>query len=85
MVGADQSPATCSLGILPGADPLAALAADAAERIGPLRAGPTPAGWCSWYELYARVTEDDVLASLDVAQRQFDQRAFRIIQVRSNI
>ncbi|HEY2805262.1 MAG TPA: glycoside hydrolase family 36 protein [Gemmatimonadales bacterium] len=80
-VSVDQSPAAASLGILPGGDPLASLGSDAAERIGPLRAGATPVGWCSWYELYARVSEEDVLASLEVARRQFDTRFFRIIQV----
>jgi hypothetical protein len=80
-VSADHPPAVCSLAILPAEDPFAALAADAATRVGPLRSGPVPAGWCSWYELYARVTEEDVLASLDVARHQFDPRFFRTIQI----
>ncbi len=81
IVAADRSPASCSLGILPGADSLGSAGADAAERVGPLVNQPVPAGWCSWYELKADVTEDAVLASLDVAQRRFDPRFFRIIQL----
>jgi hypothetical protein len=80
-VGADDPPAQATLTLLPSADPLAALGRDAARRSPPPRAGAVPAGWCSWYELYDRVSEDAVIASLDAAQRHFDPRAFRFIQL----
>jgi hypothetical protein len=80
-VGADDPPAHATLTLLPSADPLAALGRDAARRSPSPRAGAVPAGWCSWYELYANVAEDDVLASLDAAQRHFDPRAFRFMQL----
>ena len=79
MVSLDHAPAVASLTIIPSADPLGALGADAAARVGPLRPG-VPAGWCSWYELAERVTEDDVMASLAIA-RTFDPRAFRVMQI----
>ena len=79
-VSLDQVAAVSSLTILPSADPLGALGADAAARAGPLRPD-TPAGWCSWYELYERVTEDDVVAAIETARGQFDPRGFRLIQV----
>jgi len=81
IVSADDVPARARLALLPAADPLEALGRDAARRIPAPRAGPVPAGWCSWYELYANVTEDDVLANIEAAQRHFDPRAFRFIQL----
>jgi Melibiase/Beta-galactosidase jelly roll domain len=40
-----------------------------------------PAGWCSWYELFGNVTEDDVVANLEFCAASFDRRYFRLIQL----
>lgn len=40
-----------------------------------------PAGWCSWYELFDRVTEADVLANLEFCAAHFDRRFLRTIQI----
>lgn len=40
-----------------------------------------PAGWCSWYELYDKVTEADVIANLEVCAARFDRRFLRTIQI----
>jgi hypothetical protein len=40
-----------------------------------------PAGWCSWYEFYDRVTEADVTANLEFCATRFDPRFLRTIQV----
>jgi hypothetical protein len=78
-VSADHPPALASLAIVPSPDPLATLGALAAE--GGTARGVVPAGWCSWYELFARVTEEDVAANIAVARERFDPRAFRFIQL----
>jgi melibiase-like protein/beta-galactosidase-like protein len=46
-----------------------------------LAAVVTPAGWCSWYELYGKVTEDDVVANLELCAATFNRRDFRLIQL----
>jgi alpha-galactosidase len=79
-VSVDLPPASATLTIVPGPDPLAALGALAQDAAGPV-APQVPAGWCSWYELYAQVTEDDVVANVAVAREHFDPRAFRFIQL----
>jgi hypothetical protein len=40
-----------------------------------------PAGWCSWYELFGKVSEADVIANLEFAAATFDRRFFRYIQL----
>jgi melibiase-like protein len=69
----------------PGADPVTALDAVLAptseadrER---LAAAVVPAGWCSWYGLKGGVTQDDMVANLDLAARHFDPRYLRFIQL----
>jgi len=79
-VGVDLPPAVCSLTVLGADEPLEALGDDAAARIAALRF-PALAGWCSWYELYADVSEDDVVTNLEFARTHFDPRAFRVIQL----
>ena len=79
-VGATVPAATTTLRILPGDDPLAALGTLVSLGEAP-EGRPAPAGWCSWYELFERVTEADVIANLEVARREFDPRAFRVIQL----
>lgn len=75
---------TLRLAFDPGGDPLAALRAAAApsdtdrERLATLAA---PAGWCSWYELGADVTEDAMIANLTTAAASFDRRHFRYVQL----
>ena len=44
-------------------------------------AAGAPAGWCSWYELYDRVTESDVLANLEACATNFDRRFLRYVQI----
>jgi hypothetical protein len=46
-----------------------------------LAATTVPAGWCSWYELFGKVTEDDVVANLELCAATFDRRFFRLIQL----
>ena len=57
----------------------------AAARPGPADqdrfAAAAPAGWCSWYELYDKVTEADVIANLEVCAARFDRRFLRTIQI----
>ncbi|MFI5280385.1 MAG: alpha-galactosidase [Gemmatimonadales bacterium] len=80
-VSADHPPAVASLTIIPSADALATLGALAATGAAGSLKTAAPAGWCSWYELYARVTEEDVAANIAVARERFDPRAFRFIQL----
>ncbi len=40
----------------------------------------TPAGWCSWYEYYDRVTEQDLVSNLEALQRQ-PELAVKIVQL----
>ena len=40
-----------------------------------------PAGWCSWYGLYDRVTEADVIGNLEFCATRFDRRFLRTIQI----
>ena len=42
---------------------------------------PAPVGWSSRSELGGRVTEDDVVANLELAARTFDRQQFRLIHV----
>lgn len=44
-------------------------------------AAPAPAGWCSWYQLFDRVTEADILANLDACASLFDPRYLRYVQL----
>lgn len=44
-------------------------------------AGGAPAGWCSWYELYDRVTEADIVANLEACATHFDSRFLRYVQI----
>jgi len=69
-ISMDQPPAGAVLTILPASDPLDALARHVADGARNLPAAP--AGWCSWYELYTRVTEEDVLANLEILRRTVD-------------
>lgn len=46
-----------------------------------LAAAVVPAGWCSWYELFGTVTEDDIVANLGFCAATFDQRFFHLIQL----
>jgi len=70
-VSVDHSPAVASLTILPSNDPLAALALHIADRARDLPA-VVPAGWCSWYELFDKVREEDILANLEVLRHTVD-------------
>jgi alpha-galactosidase len=81
LLGAAYPPALATLALAPSDGPLEALA-DLAARSRALPLPPqVPAGWCSWYELYGGVTEDDVVANLAAAERAFDGGDFRIVQV----
>jgi len=46
-----------------------------------LAAMTVPAGWCSWYELFGQVTEDDMVANLEFCAANFDRRHLRLIQL----
>ncbi len=46
-----------------------------------LATATAPAGWCSRYELFGQVTEEDVIANLEFCAAQFDRRFFRYIQL----
>jgi len=46
-----------------------------------LAAVVVPAGWCSWYELFGNVTEDDIVTNLEFCAATFDRRFFRLIQL----
>lgn len=70
-ISMDHGPAGISLTIHPSDDPVAALGRSAAESARDLPAA-VPAGWCSWYELFSRVTEDDVLANLEALRATVD-------------
>src|SRR5256714_15349656 len=39
----------------------------------------SPAGWCSWYELFGNVSEPDVVANLEFCAANFDRRVFPYI------
>jgi hypothetical protein len=80
-VSADLPPAVASLTVVPTSDAIATLGALAASGAAGSARTVVPAGWCSWYELYARVTEEDVAANIAVARERFDPRAFRFIQL----
>ena len=46
-----------------------------------LSTAAAPSGWCSWYELYDKVTEADVLANLELCATQFGSKLLRYIQI----
>ena len=46
-----------------------------------IAATAAPVGWSTRSELAGRVTEDDVVANLEVAARTFDRRQFRLIHL----
>ncbi len=46
-----------------------------------LAAIAAPAGWCSWYQLFGDVTEDDIIANLEFCAATFDRRYFRLVQL----
>lgn len=81
LLGAPYPPAVATLALTPSDEPLDALAALAARSRTLALPPQVPAGWCSWYELYGGVTEHDVLANLAAAERAFDRRDFRVVQV----
>jgi len=77
-VGMALAPASASLAIVPGDDPLAALgrlvaAASPGRKI--------PSGWSSGHALTAGATEADLLSNLDAARRRCDAQAFRVFQI----
>lgn len=45
------------------------------------RAGRTPSGWCSWYEFYTRVTEDDVVRNLRELERRRRELPVETVQI----
>jgi len=73
------------LGFDPAGDPIETLrrllAPPPADTPTRLSAEAAPAGWCSWYQLYDRVTEADVIANLEFCATHFGPRSVRYIQV----
>jgi hypothetical protein len=79
-LAAEATPTSATLTLLPDAAPLEALGRHAAERA-PQLSGPSPAGWCSWYEMYTEVSEEKVLANLEVLRREFGPSLLRFVQI----
>ena len=77
-VSMSLAPASASLAIVPGADPLAELGRLAAIESG---APAPPCGWSSGHALGAGATEDDLLAALEAASSRFDAAAFRLVRL----
>lgn len=77
-VGMALAPASASLTIVPGDDPLAALGRLAA--VAPPRRW-IPSGWSSRHAVPAGATEADLLSNLDAARRCCDVQAFRVFQL----
>jgi Melibiase len=75
--------ATLRFAFQPTADPLTPLETALAPRPADLDrfAAGAPAGWCSWYQLYDKVTEAAVLGNVDLLAATVDPRDFRYIQV----
>lgn len=77
--------ATLRLAYTPRDDGLSALAGllvpPSQEDRDRLARAVAPAGWCSWYDLYGKVTEGDVLANLAFCAAHFDPHALRYIQL----
>lgn len=71
-------PASASLAIVPGADPLGALGRLAAAAL-PGRKIPT--GWSSAHALAGGATEAELLTNLAAARRRCDAQAFRVVQL----
>jgi alpha-galactosidase len=67
---------------LPHPDPLADYVAAVARQMDArVSQAPPPVGWCSWYPYFDRVTEADVLANLEAADRLDDVLPMRLIQL----
>jgi alpha-galactosidase len=81
-LGAESPPVACTLTIVPGSDPLEALGRLAEGAAGPGRTSAAAlSGWCACRGLAEAATEDDVLRNLEVVRREFDPRAFRVVQL----
>jgi len=76
LVGMTLPPASATLAIVPGADPLDALGRLAAAGMPDRK---TPAGWTSGHALGAGVTEAGILAALEGARRHSDPESLRVI------
>jgi len=72
------APATASLAVVPGPDPLEALRGLAT--VG-LPGRPALSGWASGRSLAAGASEESVLAALDIARQDFAEAAFRLIRL----
>jgi hypothetical protein len=77
-VSMSLAPASASLAIVPGVDPLAELGRLASIESG---APAPPSGWSSGHALGAAATEDDLLAALEAASTRFDAAAFRLVRL----
>ena len=75
LVGMALPPASATLVIVPGADPLDALGGLAAA----LPARKTPAGWASGHALGAAVSEAGLLDAVEAARRHADPESLRVI------
>jgi alpha-galactosidase len=67
-----------------GDDPIALLErfADALGREAGARAPrPLPAGWCTWYHFFSRVTEDDLRRNLDALVARRDELPVDVVQL----
>ena len=71
-------PASASLAVVPGPDPLGALRRLAS---GALSGRPPLSGWASGEALGAGASEEAVLAALETARQDFDPRAFRLVRL----
>ncbi|MGD8555210.1 MAG: alpha-galactosidase [Anaerolineales bacterium] len=62
-------------------DPLAPYLEAAARENEARRQAAVPVGWCSWYQFFNKVTEEDVLANLDWAKEHCERVPLRSIQI----
>jgi len=77
LVGMTRSPATATLAVVPGGDPLDALA----RLAGPSSGRKALAGWTPGTAAAGGATEDALLAGLEAARRLADPQALRVIVV----
>jgi alpha-galactosidase len=79
-VAAHLAPALTTFTLMPGEDPFAALGRFASFTV-PRLPADVPSGWIAWPGASARMGEDELVRSLDVAAARFDRRAFQVVQL----
>ncbi|MGD2252078.1 MAG: alpha-galactosidase [Anaerolineales bacterium] len=77
----ETDPACIQLVDLDSGDPLAPYLEAAAKENRARCNADVPVGWCSWYQFFNKVTQEDVLANLDWAQAHLERVPLRLIQI----